>query len=212
MSADTQPRACSYASRKKKLQKTGRPSTCALRAGCRFARKIPVPRVGADGLLRRSLRNGDPRRVVPETEIDMKRTTIIFSALLLGMSGAAAADKGRAREFFRQLDANGDRKIAFGEIAAARAKLFDGMDADRNEVLDPGEMQSATKRMTAGRESARDAQLVDLQTRKAEMDKNRDGRISRDEFAGFIPSRLAKADVNGDRILSLAELRSLRRQ
>jgi Ca2+-binding EF-hand superfamily protein len=54
-------------------------------------------------------------------------------------------------------------------------------------------------------------QLADLQQRKAMMDRNGDGKISRDEFASFIPDRLIKADADGDQALSLEELRSLRR-
>jgi len=43
------------------------------------------------------------------------------------------------------------------------------------------------------------------------MDTNGNGRISRDEFARFIPDRLLRADANGDRSLSLSELRKLKR-
>ncbi|WP_281032618.1 hypothetical protein [Phyllobacterium salinisoli] len=42
------------------------------------------------------------------------------------------------------------------------------------------------------------------------MDANGDGRISRAEFSRFIPDRLLRADINGDRSLSLSELRTLR--
>lgn len=122
-----------------------------------------------------------------------------------------AADGNRARDMFRQLDTNGDRKIEFSEIKAARAKLFERLDANRNGVLDPQETQAAVDRAKSGRGAGTVAQLADLEQQKAMMDRNGDGRISRDEFASVIPDRLVKADTDADQALSLRELRSLRR-
>jgi Ca2+-binding EF-hand superfamily protein len=122
-----------------------------------------------------------------------------------------AADGDRARDMFRQLDTNGDRKIEFSEIKAARAKLFDRLDVNRNGVLDPQEIQAAVDRAKSGGGAGTGTQLADLEQQKAMMDRNSDGKISRDEFADFIPDRLVKADADGDQALSLRELRSLRR-
>jgi Ca2+-binding EF-hand superfamily protein len=121
-----------------------------------------------------------------------------------------ASDGERAREMFRQLDTNGDRKLEFTEIEAGRAKLFDRLDINHNGFLDPEEIQAALERARAASDGRGNAQLADLQQRKSLMDKNGDGRISRDEFADFIPDRLVRADVDGDQALSLRELRSLR--
>jgi hypothetical protein len=52
---------------------------------------------------------------------------------------------------------------------------------------------------------------ADLQAQAARMDKNGDGKIARSEFAAFIPERLHRADANGDSVLTLSELRALRR-
>lgn len=122
-----------------------------------------------------------------------------------------ASERERAGDMFRELDTNGDRKLAFSEIEAGRAKLFDRLDANRNGVLDPQEVQAAVDRAKSATGGSAGAQLADLQQRKAMMDRNGDGKISRDEFANFIPERLVKADIDGDRALSLRELRSLRR-
>ncbi|MBZ9857412.1 EF-hand domain-containing protein [Mesorhizobium sp. CA13] len=142
----------------------------------------------------------------------MKRISMALGALLITIGSAAATDRERARELFRQIDTNGDRKLEFNEIAAARARLFDRTDTNHNGVLDPGEIQAAMERAKSTQDGAQHAQLADMQQRKGEMDSNGDGRISRGEFASFVPDRLLKADANGDRALSLGELRSLRRQ
>ncbi len=138
----------------------------------------------------------------------MNRTIAILGSLLLASCSAMAANRERARDMFRELDTNGDRKLEFSEIEAARAKLFDRLDANRNGVLDPQEIQAAVDR---ARGAGAGAQLVDLEQCKAMMDRNGDGKISRDEFADFILDRLVKADADGDQALSLRELRSLRR-
>ena len=55
-------------------------------------------------------------------------------------------------------------------------------------------------------------QFAGFQAQADRMDRNGDGKISRDEFAAFIPDRLLRADTNGDGALSISELRALRRQ
>ncbi|KAA0685360.1 EF-hand domain-containing protein [Neorhizobium sp. P12A] len=141
----------------------------------------------------------------------MRRTIAILGSLLLASCSAMASDRERARDMFRELDTNGDRKLEFSEIEAARARLFDRLDVNRNGVLDPQEIQAAVESAKSAKGAGAGMQLADLQQRKAMMDRNGDGKISRDEFASFIPDRLIKADADGDQALSLEELRSLRR-
>jgi len=141
----------------------------------------------------------------------MKRTIAVLGSLLLASCGAMASEQNRAGDIFRQLDTNDNRKLEFSEIKAGRAKLFDRLDANRNGILDPEEVQSAIDRAKSAGSGSAHAQLADLQQRKATVDRNGDGKISRDEFASFIPDRLVKADTDGDQALSLRELRSLRR-
>ncbi|MBZ9678718.1 EF-hand domain-containing protein [Mesorhizobium sp. ES1-1] len=140
----------------------------------------------------------------------MNKIVMAFAGLLLGAGSACAADGG-ARELFRRIDTNGDRKLAFSEIQAARAQMFDRIDANRNGQLDAGEVRAAVERVKSKRDFQA-TQLAGLQTQADRMDRNGDGRISRDEFAAFIPDRLLRADTNGDGALSISELRALRRQ
>ncbi|TCR71455.1 EF-hand domain-containing protein [Rhizobium sp. BK376] len=141
----------------------------------------------------------------------MRRTIAILGSLLLASCSAMASDRERARDMFRELDTNGDHKLEFSEIEAARARLFDRLDVNRNGILDPQEIQAAVESAKSAKGAGAGMQLADLQLRKAMMDRNGDGKISRDEFASFIPDGLIKADADGDQALSLRELRSLRR-
>lgn len=141
----------------------------------------------------------------------MKLKLLACVMVVLATGSACAADGQRARQAFRQMDQNGDRALQFTEIQGARASLFDRLDANRNGVLDNGEAQAALKRESeGGRLQMATAEGLETQARR--MDANGDGRITRAEFAQFIPDRLQHADANGDRSLSLSELRSLRQR
>jgi hypothetical protein len=137
----------------------------------------------------------------------------LLACVMVGLTtgSACAADGQRARQVFRQMDQNGDRALQFTEIQAARASLFDRLDANRNGFLDNGEAQAGLQRVReGGRLQMATAEGLETQARR--MDANGDGRITRAEFVQFIPDRLQRADANGDRSLSLSELRSLRQR
>lgn len=141
----------------------------------------------------------------------MNKIVMAFAGLLLGAGSACAADGGNARELFRRIDTNGDRRLEFSEIQAARALMFDRMDANHNGLLDAGEVRAAVEQVKSQRDFQA-AQFAGFQAQADRMDRNGDGKISRDEFAAFIPDRLLRADTNGDGALSISELRALRRQ
>jgi len=124
---------------------------------------------------------------------------------------AAASDVEGVRAKFREMDTNGDRSLQFGEIQAARATIFDRMDANRNGMLEADEI--ATVRKIAEAKGARGGLLagVDFADRAIEIDIDRDGRITRAEFVAYLPERLKAADKDGNQTLSLGELRSLKR-
>lgn len=131
--------------------------------------------------------------------------------VVLATGSACAADGQKARQAFRQMDQNGDRALQFTEIQAARAALFDRLDANRNGVVNNSEAQAAFQRVReGGRLQMATAEGPETQARR--MDANGDGRITRAEFAQFIPDRLLRADSNGDRALSPSELRALRQR
>jgi Ca2+-binding EF-hand superfamily protein len=127
--------------------------------------------------------------------------------------GANASNVEGVRAKFREIDANGDRALQCSEIRAARATIFYRMDADRNGVLDANEIETVRKVAASHKARSTRGDLFsegDIAQRMTLMDANRDGRIGRDEFAGYVPPRLRAADRNGDGTLSMRELRSLR--
>jgi Ca2+-binding EF-hand superfamily protein len=140
----------------------------------------------------------------------MNAKTMALAALLAGATGTTHAAEGQSvRDMFRQLDTNGDRSLQFEEIAAARANLFDAMDANHDGIADPGELRKA-----AAEKADRNVQwerTAEFAAQRKRIDANGDGAIARQEFVAFIPERLLDADENGDRSLSLSEMRSLRR-
>lgn len=124
---------------------------------------------------------------------------------------AAASDVEGVRAKFREMDTNGDRSLQFSEIQAARASIFDRLDANRNGVLDADEI--ATVRKIAEAKGRQGGLLAgtDLEARAVEIDADRDGKITRVEFVAYLPERLKAADKDGNRTLSPGELRSLKR-
>lgn len=141
----------------------------------------------------------------------MNTRLLSLAILLLGSGSAYASDVPNARELFRQLDTNGDRAIQFSEVQAVRAALFDRLDTNGDGFLDAEELRAAAQQVGERREVAM-VSADNLAGHVSRMDTDGDGRISRDEFSGFIPDRLRGADTDGDRVLSLRELRALRRQ
>lgn len=141
----------------------------------------------------------------------MNKTVMAFAGLLLLDAGSACAADGGARDLFRRIDTNGDRKLEFSEIQAARGQMFDRMDANHNGMVDAGEVRAAAEQVKSKRDF-QTAQSAGFQAQAGRIDRDGDGKILRDEFASFIPDRMRRADTNGDGALSISELRALRRQ
>lgn len=140
----------------------------------------------------------------------MNTKLLHLSMLLLGSGSAHASDFPNPREVFRQLDANGDRTIQFSEIQAVRATWFDRLDS-RDGFLDAEEVRAAAQR-AGNRRHIAIMSADDWAGHTSRMDIDGDGRISRQEFSRFIPERVQRADANGDGVLTLRELRTLRPQ
>lgn len=150
---------------------------------------------------------------IPSEEVENRMNLRLLACVMvvLATGSACAADGQKARQAFRQMDQNGDRALQFTEIQAARAALFDRLDANRNGVLESSEAKAALQRVREGGRLQM-ATAEGLENKARWMDANGDGHITKAEFAQFIPDRLLRADSNGDRALSISESRALRQR
>lgn len=131
---------------------------------------------------------------------------------MLQVTGAAAQTPGAM--FVEQWDADGDGRVTLGEAQNRRADLFDAFDSDGDGALGPQEladmgairaaMQEAN-RAAAGRASRVGASGAAGPGGPGRLDRNNDGRVSRDEFVGSTGSWFAWRDRDGDGALTSAD-------
>jgi Ca2+-binding EF-hand superfamily protein len=139
----------------------------------------------------------------------MKRGGIatIVGISLIGLALAQDAKKQaeQFRELFLELDANHDGAIERDEVPASGRPAFERLlkrgDDNGNGRLEAEEYRSILQDLRSFGEQAK-KKAID---RFKAMDKDGDGRISRDEFTGPRP-RFDILDRNGDGFLTQQEL------
>ncbi|MEA5161009.1 EF-hand domain-containing protein [Cereibacter johrii] len=137
---------------------------------------------------------------------------------MLQVTGAAAQTPGAT--FLEQWDADGDGRVTLEEAQSRRADLFDAFDSDGDGALEPQEladmgamraaMQEANRAAT-GRPFRADASGAAGTGGPVRLDRDGDGRVSRDEFVGSTGSWFAWRDRDGDGALTPADFGRRRR-
>jgi Ca2+-binding EF-hand superfamily protein len=127
----------------------------------------------------------------------------ILGLALFGVTAVSAQVLGSVAELmFDRVDANRDGKVTREEARAALAAQFDRIDADRSGTVTLAEIEAAKARVQE-RKAKRPARLTELRTkggtpsqRFTAMDKDGDGKVTREEFANAPAwfDRMAKGD------------------
>ncbi|HEY2157669.1 MAG TPA: EF-hand domain-containing protein [Isosphaeraceae bacterium] len=139
---------------------------------------------------------------------------MVFSAW--GATGWSQALQTPPRETFERLDANGDGVIEKGEVPDKALPAFERFlklgDADKDGKLQANEFRDLVAQIRAGAPAAPGNNLgmfaVDPMGRFKALDKNGDGKVSRDEFTGR-PAMFDRVDANKDGYLEAAEVKAL---
>lgn len=138
------------------------------------------------------------------------------------VAGGAGLARGQAfqtppRETFQQLDANGDGVIEKGEVPAKALPAFERLlklgDTDKDGKLQANEFRDLVLTMRPNAAAATKAAGLgvfsgDPMARFKAMDKNGDGKVSRDEFPGR-PAMFERVDKNKDGVLEASEVKAL---
>jgi Ca2+-binding EF-hand superfamily protein len=112
---------------------------------------------------------------------------IIAIAMILALTGPVSG----AEKAFDALDKDKDGRISQQEYLDAAAKTFNKLDKDGSGHLDKEELKALSEE--------------DRKDWLAEMDKNRDGRIDRNEFQTEALKRFSNADADENRYLDSRE-------
>jgi Ca2+-binding EF-hand superfamily protein len=127
----------------------------------------------------------------------MKKISLWVCAGLL--AGSAPAFSQRMLD---NADANKDGVITREEYQQSRLEMFDKLDRNKDGVVDSEDAPKFRRRNAGGNER--------MEALKAELDQNKDGRISREEFATTPMLAFEKADTNQDGKLDQKEVEAFK--
>ena len=181
-----------------------------------------------DGVLdRRELTQAAPRlshialrfaeRMDLDVEVELallseKQWSSVQNMLSTQPRGEVLADPKRAREFFRQLDANGDGQISSAEVPDQIAERFEQLleRADRNndgQISEPELMAVSRQLQARAAERLSPAELrAGINRLLKQLDRNGDRRISRQEAPRRMAGRFDRIDRDGNGSLDRDEL------
>ena len=109
------------------------------------------------------------------------------------------------------IDRNHDGLVDADEAAAHIETIFAFWDADEDDSLTPDEYMTAGMMAPSGQMAPRYQTMMERRkTRFSEMDKDKDGKVSLDEFLVAGKARYAGADRDKDGKVTVWEFRSAR--
>jgi Ca2+-binding EF-hand superfamily protein len=134
------------------------------------------------------------------------RLAVIIPVVALTTSGCVATAvraiaQPRKPDFVQMLekaDANGDGNITKLEFTDARAKMFARLDRNGDGYLTKEDVPRFAARRSGNGDRLQQAELM--------LDKDGDGRISRDEFVNSPTLLFDRADTNHDGVVDKNEL------
>ena len=117
---------------------------------------------------------------------------VLFLTAMAGLAHAQMGGRGT-------LDANNDGSVSASEFDAAAQRRFQRMDGNGDGVVDAGELAALKARMAERPGAANRPDML------AEMDGDKDGKITQAEALAVSKARFARLDANNDGALSDAE-------
>ena len=133
----------------------------------------------------------------------MKKSLLITAALLMGSVSFTYANAGNFKAMtFAEMDKNGDSQLAKDEVQGRLLARFDQLDTDNSGTLSADELSGLRK----GRGGKNDKRAT-----FAEMDKNSDGQLAKDEVWGRLSANFDQLDTDKSGTLSSNELSALRK-
>ena len=144
-----------------------------------------------------------------------KKTIPIIWGALACVAGTVAAMPASAQAtetangtalLYQRMDLNGDGAIDANELEALRARVFAQLDMDRDGELNEHEFVDQWVSQAVDESDPRREAVSGLRRdRFAEMDRNRDRMLSREEYLSDGNTRFQNADADGDGKLTIDE-------
>ena len=126
----------------------------------------------------------------------MKKSLLITAAILMVTAGYASADNAKPTTF-AEMDVNGDMVLTKEEVQGRLLQNFDKLDIDDNGTLSQDEMPMGKKGKAGGHHKGPNF---------ADLDKNGDKVLSKDEAQGRLLDNFAQLDKDGSGTLSQDEM------
>jgi len=123
------------------------------------------------------------------------------------MMGPMTGGSGMAR--FALVDRNADGFVSDDEAASQQEQVFDELDADGDEQLSKDEFAVVGPMGPGGQQMPMHRRW---EARFTAMDKDKDGKVTLDDWAAFHAERYKASDLNGDGKVTVWEFRVGRRR